>query len=115
MAPIKKLRASTLIEVLVAMVISVITLCFGTAIFIKVMDVGNQPQRITAKILIDRIALESVKQKRYLDEKSKLGELTIVKSVSPYKESKTLNLLSIKAFNNDETLVAERNELIIIR
>lgn len=114
MALAKKVKASTLMETLVAMVVSMITLTFGTLVFVKVMDSSHQPEKLSSKIGVDKIASESIKEKQFIDAKLKQDELTIVKSVMPYKGSKTLNQISVKAFNNQDKLVAERNELIII-
>lgn len=107
-----KCKASTLLESLVAMVL--IMICFGIAmmIYVNVMSSDNNRQKLSAQLLLNQVALEGKQEKKYLDEKIEAGNMTIQKTVAPYKEADNLSLLTLTAFDKNGKMIAQHKELI---
>ena len=103
---------TTLIEALVAMIISSITLVMGSGIFVKVTETGNEQQKLNAVALLNKVSFETIKEKRFLDENTKDGSIRITKTLAPYKDFKAISRLSLKAYDEKNQILAERNELI---
>ena len=109
----KKLKASTLVEALTAMVIVMLALGVFTTIYVNVIKSGEYHRKTQAALLLDKIAVETKQNKIFLDEKIKTGGFVLEKKVTPYNGASNLSLLSLKAFDGKEKLLAERNELIL--
>ena len=108
----RRLKASTLVEALTAMVIVMLALSLFTTIYVNIMKSGEHQRKMQAALLLDKIAVETKQNKIFLDEKIKTGEFVLQKQVAPYNGAVNLSMLSLKAFDGNEKLLAERNELI---
>lgn len=108
----KKIKAATMIESLIAMV--VVMLCFGiaTTVYVNVISSGNQLLKMKSEFLLRKVALESKRDHLFLDEKITVDEITVQKRVTPYNGSKKLVRLNLQAFGNNEKLLSEYNELV---
>ena len=110
----KKLKASALIEVLVALVI--IVSCFGIAsmMYVNITNSYNNRQLLSAQLRMNEIALKTKAENNFLEERIESNQLTIEKSVNTYKESKEIVLLTLKAFTKNGKIIASHRELIIV-
>ena len=109
----KKIKGSTLVEALVALVIATFSIGIAAAIFGNVMSFNNYNAKSRAVVLLNKISIETKKEKWCLDEKIETDEFTIMKKISPYKNTTGLSALSLKAFDKSKKPVADRTELII--
>jgi hypothetical protein len=109
----KKLKASTLIESLIAML--VIMLCFSIAvmIYLNVVRSDKLYQKNTANFILNEIAIQTKKEKKFIDESLKEGQFLIQKNVEKYQDTANLYRLHILAFNTRNEIIGEYNELII--
>jgi|CXWL01.1.fsa_nt_gi hypothetical protein len=108
----KKIKAATLIESLIAMVI--VMLCFGisTTVYINVISSGNQIQKLKSELILKKVAMETKKEHLFLDEEITLDEITVRKKITPYNGLKNLSQINLQAYNSNEKLLSEYNELV---
>lgn len=109
----KKLIASTLIETVTAMVIVTLVFGLGSGTYVNVMSADNHIQKLKARQILNGISAESKKKKMYLDEKTSIEGFSIIKIVTPYNNSQELSLLTLKAFDIKQKLIAQRKELVL--
>jgi hypothetical protein len=108
-----KVKASTLIEVVVAMVIMFITFGLGMMIYHNVLKSGINLQNIKADHLSSQIVEETIKARSYFDEEMELQDLLVKKRIGPYQNNSSLLLLEIQVFSKDAKLLAETSQLIL--
>ena len=109
----KKLKGSTLVEALVAMIIVMLALGVFTTVYVNVLKSGDRHRKLQAGLLLDKIALEAKQNRLLLDAEYKTEEFVIQKKVEVYGGAEGLLSLSLKAFDKNEKLMAVRNELIL--
>lgn len=107
-----KLKAATLMESLVAMVI--VLACCGIAamIYVNVMDSGNEREKLKAHLMLNEAAIKTKNEKLFLDEEIQGEFITIRKRITPYKEQADLSLLVLTAIDADGNIVEARKEII---
>ncbi len=109
-----KLRASTLIEVIVAMLI--ILASFGLAL--SVIDSNRKSMNTKLLTKAHQCVLSeknrTLFEKRFFDETIEYGTIRIVKTVEGYPASPKLKKLEIQAINIDEKVLTSLHEIIIV-
>jgi hypothetical protein len=108
-----KWKASSLIEVIVAMVVMVITFGIGMMIYHNILNSGINLQNIKAEMLLSKVSEETSLLKSYFDEDIIEGELLVRKKVGKYTDNASLLLVEIQVYSKDEKLLAEGNYLIL--
>lgn len=112
MGEVKKLKGSTLLEALIALVI--ITIATGTAAALYVAIGAERPDnKVNLQLELMRLATEAKRRGDYSDANYALhNDILINMRVEPYKEDSLLLLLELKATSgNDE--VAVHREIIL--
>lgn len=107
-----KLKASTLIEVLIAMVLVMACFGIGTMIYSNVMRSGNERLKLKAHLAINELAVRSKKEKQFIDEVIKDETLTISKKISPYKQTTDVIVMEITAGDEEGRTIETYKELI---
>lgn len=110
----RKIKAATLIESLIAMVIIVLSLGVGTMIYVNVLNSDKQRLQLKAIGVLNRMAEQAKMEKNYLDAEQQLEGWNIKKTVDKYDQTENLYQLSITAFDTAGHLIAIRNELITV-
>ena len=110
-----KLKASTLIESLIAMVIIVVCVGIATTIYVNVLDSDKQRQKLKAALLLDDIAIKTKAGKNFLDEEMTIENWKIKKTVGRYKDYSNLYQFTLKVIDSENKRIALRNELIVIQ
>ncbi|MBN2788270.1 MAG: hypothetical protein JXQ69_08115 [Paludibacteraceae bacterium] len=109
----KKIPASTLIEVIVAMVI--ILSSFGMAMM--VIDSNKKSTHthllIKAEQYVVKEKEETLEKKLFLDEEKNFNGFSIVKTISDYNNTSDLRLLEIQALDKNKKLITKQQLLII--
>jgi|SRR4051812_33591305 Tfp pilus assembly protein PilE len=109
-----QLKASTLVESLIAMVILIVCLGIGTMVFTNVLNSDRERKQLHATLLANEEAIKIKFQKNYLDSEEKVGDWTLKKTVEKYEATENLFLLSIAVLDNNSKIVFIRHELIIV-
>jgi len=108
-----QLKASTLVESLIAMVILVVCLGIGTMVFTNVLNSDAERKKLHATLLANEEALKTKSEKMYLDGEEKNGDWTLKRTVQKYEGSENLFLLSIAVLDQDRKIIVVHRELII--
>lgn len=109
-----RLKASTLMESLIAMIIIVV--CFGVAtmIYSNVLDSDKQRQQLKAILVLNEEAIEMKKAKTFLDAEKQISDWVIKKIVKKYPNTENLYTISLSVIDRNGKIIAKRNELIPI-
>lgn len=108
-----KLKGSTLIESLIAMIIIVLSIGISAMIYSSILSSDKEFIRLKANKLIDVEAIKTKAQKLLIDSEIKINELIIQKKISLYNETENLYCISFVATDVNGNTIATRNELII--
>lgn len=109
-----KLKASTLMESLVAMIVIMICFVIASMIYTNIINSTNNKLKLDASLLLKEIGIKAKEENNYLDEKFETENLVVQKSVTSYKNSGNLSLLTLIAFDKNGKKIAEQKELIIV-
>ena len=109
-----KLKAATLMEALIAMVIIVVSFGVAVMIYSNVLDSDKQYQQLKATLLLNQESILTKREKLFLDGEKIYGEWTIKKVISHYQGIENLYNLEFAVVDKQGKLIAKRNELIII-
>lgn len=110
---LEPLKASTLVETLVAMIIVMLAFGIGLMIYLNVIQSSGVQKRLNANLQMNQIAIEAVSKNLLADDEYKLETMKIVKTVQPYSSgSDKLKLLTIVAFDGNNKKIGERKELV---
>src|ERR1041385_5013418 len=107
-----KLKASTLIESIVALTIISIVFAISIIIFMSVTNAGYLNQKIIAHQIIQSMISETKSQKKYFEESLSRYDIQFFKTVETVNE-KGLIKLSIRSVDKNGKLLEEYNEYII--
>lgn len=107
-----KLKAATLIESLIAMIIIVVCLGIATVIYSNVLNSDRERVQLKAMLLLKQEAEQTKKEKSFLDSEKKEGDWTVKKEVTRYEQTENIYRLSFKIINSEGKIIAVRNELI---
>jgi hypothetical protein len=110
---IKKLKGSTIIEVIVSMII--ILSCMGTVlvIFTNISRGFNDELKILAEIRVISIA-EQLKNNNDINEREfEFEDMTIRKEILPYNNNLQLAVLYLEAVTPDGRSITEYKEIIL--
>lgn len=108
------LKAATLVESLIAMVIIIVTLGIATMIYSNVLDSDKQRKQLKAMFLLNQEFIKTKAEKTFLDSEEQVNDWNIKKTVERFNETENLYRLSIKAVDQEGRIIAIKNELIII-
>lgn len=108
------LKAATLMESLIAMIIIVV--CFGVAtmIYTNVLDSDKQRLQLKAILILNKTAIESKAKNEFLDSEEQEGDWTINKTVEKYSGTENLYQLTLAVKDRNGKIIAVRNELILM-
>lgn len=107
-----QLKASTLVESLIAMIIMVVCLGIGTMIYTNVMDSDKQRNELKAILLVNTEFFKLKTEKIFLDEEKQIGDWTIIRKVEKYDQAENLYKLSVSVIDRNKKVIVLRNELI---
>lgn len=107
-----KLKASTIIESITAMVIIGIVFSIGMMVFGSMLNLNPGPQKIRAKLAIDEILQQTKLQQIFVDEVIEGKGFTISKSVKLYQGYEQIYEISLKAYDLKEKEFLSVRELV---
>ena len=110
----KQMKAATLVETIVSLIIIMIVFSIGMIIFNRVIFSGNQFQQLQIHLLMKKIAIETKTNNRYFDETFSKDQYIIEKKITKYKNTEFIYHLQLISYSNSNKKVGSYNELIII-
>ncbi|WP_345954243.1 hypothetical protein [Mucilaginibacter sp. PAMB04168] len=109
---LKKLPASSILEVVVALVVILLVLSLSLTIYSNVMRQSLSARKLQAQFRLQE-ALVQLKHDRSLDLPVQDG-LVIEKTLAPYENNSRLTLVYLKAYDDTHRLLAETRQIIIL-
>jgi|GEM_PF-463191 len=109
----RRLKASTLIEVIIAMIIIMTVFGIAMHIFFNLESYNGNRQRIRALLLMQSVYNETISEHTYDDNEIELGQLVVEKTVSEQNESGTLLLLEMAVRDKKSGLLILQQERMI--
>ncbi|TDQ11568.1 type II secretion system protein [Pedobacter metabolipauper] len=103
-----QVRASTLIEVIVAMVIIMVVFVIGIGIYTDVIRYAPSIQQQQGKALASAIILESIDQNNWSDATTNAEQIVLQKRVVPYENFPGLLLITVTASAEGKEIVKEK-------
>lgn len=109
----KKLKASTLIEVVVAMLISAICFSLAFATLGQLLVSRMAEKEMYTQRIVRNLMEQSVREENYLADEFEAGDFRILKEVRPYPQKGLLEL-HIIASDLQGKLVTESRRLVYV-
>ena len=114
--PGRELRAATLIESLIAMVIVMISFSAALMIYVNISKSDNNRQKLRAYLLLNEAAIETKANNAFYDEEIQSETMVIRKSVKSYNPAysgENPKILLLEAYDKSGKKIADRKELVI--
>src|SRR4030042_4832336 len=108
---IRKIKGSTLIEVLVAMVIIIICLGSATIMILNISKSGSTQLKLLAEQTAEKVIEQSKLDHEYLDESYETEGIIVEKRVKSYKNLDGLLELTVTVFRSDMKQLVQKKEL----
>lgn len=112
MAQLTRLKGSTLIETLVAMVIIIICFGIGLLIYVNVLASDNRYQKFHAFNLLKNLSLSIQQENNFLDGDFEVDNIILKKRVVKYPMATGLVQLSLSAYGKNGKLLAQQREIL---
>jgi competence protein ComGF len=109
-----KLKASTLIETIVAMVIIMICTGIGLSLFSNLSHNVNDELRIEAELRISSLAAESKQKNDFTEITIELSDMRLERSISNYQNIERLKVLLIEAYTTNGRKICGHREIVEI-
>lgn len=106
-----RVKASTLLEVIVAMVIILIVFVMATGIFTKVIGSSPSVKQQQVRSLVSAVIQESFYTHHWKDESIEIDGIVLQKTVVPYLEYPDLLLISVIATEHGKE-IGRSNQVI---
>jgi hypothetical protein len=109
----KRVRASSVLEVIVSMMIIILVFGIAMMIYTNVSMQSLSGQKLKAQAILAQIMKELDKAEQSANQESIIGGFTVERSLRPYAKNSRLLQLDLKAFDQNNKLLAELHQLII--
>lgn len=100
----QRLKAVSIIETLVAMVILTISLGIAFMIFMNVISNNSVIVKTRAKVIAQEVAQEAIEEERWLNEELEIQNFIIQKKIRPSNNANNLLLLQVTVFKGQEKI-----------
>jgi competence protein ComGF len=109
-----RVRASSLIEVITALIIISIIFTIAIMVYLNVQRSGFSSRRLTGELLINEVLVKTLKDKRFDTTETNSDDITVYQDVTAHKTVAHLKVLTLEARDINGKLVAERKRLIYV-
>ena len=109
-----KLPASSLLEVMVALVVMFTVFGISMGLYVNVVGSSQSLQKTKAMAELENIASDTRKKQEFIDAGIQRDGFKIEKTVKPYPGIPDALILHLKAINLDNKEIAELREIVIM-
>lgn len=110
-----KVKGSTLIETIVAMVIILVCAGIGLTIFTNTTRDFNESLMIKARLKADSLSVETRNNKEFFDASLEINGLQIERTLQQYSKSRTIKILTIRVLNSSGREICNQKELVVLK
>jgi Tfp pilus assembly protein PilE len=107
------IKASTIMEVIVSMVIIVIVFGIAMMIFTNVLRVSLSAKKIRAQALLQETLLNAERNPGNTTETFTIDDFRIEQVDAPYQQNSSLTAIHLTAFDQNQQKVADLQKVII--
>lgn len=108
-----KVKASTMVETIVAMVIIMICAGMGLTLISNLSRDVNDELRIEAEVRVNSLAVETKIKKDFTEAEIESSNLRLQRSIKDYSRKSRVKVLLIEAYSLSGRKVCEYKELIL--
>ena len=109
----KKLSGSTLVEIIAAMLITMITFGIAMIICINSFRAAGFGTKFKARISLSNMELSTIENQQFFNTDSVVGDMKIERKIDTYGANKKINVLSLKAIDKEGRVIDQTQQLII--
>jgi len=109
-----KLRASTLLETLIAIVLILICFAIATMVLVNIMQSDNGRLKFHAQTELQAVYLKTIEDKEYIDATIDYEAFHIQKTIEPYRGAPNLYLLKLTATAESKQVLGELKKILLI-
>jgi Tfp pilus assembly protein PilE len=108
-----KVNASTILEVVIAMVIIIMVFGIAMMIYTNVLRLSLSVKKIKAQAILQEIVLKS-EQTKYLSTQSiTIDDFRVDQEIKPYQDDTLLNEVHVTAYDLNQQKITELQKVII--
>lgn len=109
----KKLRASTLIEAIVALVIIMLVFSIIMNFYLRQVKSSSQLNKLNIHFILNKIVNNEDVEQLYNDTEYKFESFMIKKTVSQYKNKENLFLLKYECLDTNKTILLQKRKVML--
>lgn len=110
-----KIKGSSLLETLIAIVLMVVSFSVATMIIINVLASDRGRLKMHAMLELENMYISTIKEKTYINSTVESGKMKLIKSIEPYKGSAILYKITLLAVQENGQTLAEIEKLVVIQ
>lgn len=109
----RNVKAATLLETLVAMIIVLIGFSISIMIYINVIKSNSAGLKIKANMAAEAMKRECIRTKSFIDEEKEYDQFVLVKTAEKYDKNERLVVLRIVAKTKKGRKLFDRREMVV--
>ncbi|MDB5146207.1 MAG: hypothetical protein JWQ57_227 [Mucilaginibacter sp.] len=108
-----KIRASTILEVVVSMVIIILVFGIAMMIYTNVLRLSLSAKKIKAQAILQEIVLKSEQTKNLSTQSFIIDDFRVEQEIKPYLDDTLLNEIHVTAYDGNQEKITELQKVII--
>ncbi|QEM09158.1 hypothetical protein [Mucilaginibacter rubeus] len=108
-----KLRASTLLEVIVSMIIIIVVFGIAMMIFTNISRLSLSPKKLRAQAVLQEILFRDELAGSAVGQTVTVDDITVKQDISPFENEPRLSVITLTAFDANQEQVAQLKKVII--
>jgi Tfp pilus assembly protein PilE len=109
----EKVKASTIIEVIVSMVIIVVVFGIAMMIYTNVTRLSLSAQKIKAQAILQEELISAEQTKAFSNRSIDTADLRIKQEVTPFNNDTLLNVIHLTAYDLNQNKITELQKLVL--
>ncbi len=108
-----KLKAYTLFESVVAMLIIVTVFAIATSSIVNISDADDSYKKVNALFMLEKMATEMKKEKNFIDGEEIIEGIHYTRKAEKHPEAENLIILDLQAKTESGELLFEHQEMVL--
>jgi Tfp pilus assembly protein PilV len=108
----KRLKGSTLLEALIAMVLLLICIIISAGVINNIVQSADSADKLRAELLLSKWMTDAVDQSQFINEEITSGDLKLTKKATRLTDYDDVVYINLIATNKEGRLVGEKKLLI---
>ena len=110
-----KLKASTLIETIIAMVIILIVFGIIMNFYSGQIKSFNNSSKIKAYYILNKVSSNDLNKKSFSDEEFRIESFLIRRTIISYNNKESLYLLNYECLDTNQNILLQRKKVVLIK